>query len=168
MALAPLPTVPMLVPRRRGSNSIAGAPKSSIAGAPKPISRRGFRTGSAFAPPPPPPSITMGTGVGRSGPTLADLAPVSRLQAGDRSQSRRSAHHPVRRDAARPARPQLPDQGTGAGSGAAGSGGGSSGGGMMALVAAFLFLSPGLTRWLRVGRGRLPRLLRAGRLERPG
>ena len=38
----------------------------------------------------------------------------------------------------------------------------------MALIAAFVFLSPGLTQRLRVGRGRLPRLLRAGRRERPG
>jgi len=52
--------------------------------------------------------------------------------------------------------------------GAAAHGGASSGGGLMALVAGFIFLSPGLTRWLRVGAERRPRLLRAGRRERPG
>ena len=52
--------------------------------------------------------------------------------------------------------------------GAAAHGGTSSGGGLMAVVAAFIFLSPGLTRWLRVGTERRPRLLRAGRRERPG
>jgi len=52
--------------------------------------------------------------------------------------------------------------------GAGAHGGASSGGGLMAAVAAFLFLSPGLTRRLRVGTERRPRLLRAGRRERPG
>jgi hypothetical protein len=155
----PLPTAPRFQSHR-------GEHKPN-ASAPKPSSRRGIRTGAAFAPPPSP-SIAVGTGSARSAETLTDLAPVSRLRDATPSQSRASTRHPARRGAARPALPRLPDQGTGLGAGAAGSGGGSSGSGMMALIAAFVFLSPGLTRWLRVGRGRLPRLLRAGRLERPG
>ena len=38
----------------------------------------------------------------------------------------------------------------------------------MGLLAAFIFVAPGLTQWLRVGTERRPRLLRAGRRERPG
>ena len=60
------------------------------------------------------------------------------------------------------------DEGASPLAGAAAHGGASSSGGLMALVAGFIFLSPGLTRWLRVGTERRPRLLRAGRRERPG
>jgi hypothetical protein len=52
--------------------------------------------------------------------------------------------------------------------GAAGNGSGSSGGVLMGLLAAFLFVAPGLTQWLRVGTEPRLRLLRAGRRERPG
>jgi hypothetical protein len=64
--------------------------------------------------------------------------------------------------------PDLPDQGSSPAAGAAGHGGASSGGALMALLAAFIFSSPGLAQWLRVGTERRPRLLRAGRHERPG
>ena len=44
-----------------------------------------------------------------------------------------------------------------------------SGAGLLAaFLAAFLFVAPGLTHWLWDGTERRPRLLRAGRLERPG
>jgi hypothetical protein len=138
-----------------------------VAAAPKPISRRGVQAGSVFMPPRPP-AIVVGTSIGRTGPTLSNVGHAAWFGDDDPSQSPRGTHHPVRRGAERPALPQLPDQGTSLGAGAAGSGGGSSGGGVMALIAGFVFLSPGLTRWLRVGRERFPRLLRAGRRERPG
>jgi hypothetical protein len=139
----------------------------SVAARPKSVSRRGVPAGSAFTPPRAP-AIAVGRNIGRAGPTLSNVGHAAWFEGDDPPQGRRAVHHPVRRDAARPALPRLPDQGTGLGAGAAGSGGGSSGSGVMALIAGFVFLSPGLTRWLRVGRGRLPRLLRAGRRERPG
>jgi hypothetical protein len=64
--------------------------------------------------------------------------------------------------------PLFPEQGSTLAAGAAGHGSGSPGGVMMGLLAAFLFIAPGLTQWLRVGTVRRPRLLRAGRRERPG
>jgi len=63
---------------------------------------------------------------------------------------------------------QLPLEGAGLAAAAAGHGAGSVGGGLMAALAAFFFVSPFLARWLRVGTLRPPRLLRAGRRERPG
>ena len=68
----------------------------------------------------------------------------------------------------RPRCRSFPDQGASLAAGAAGHGSGSTGGALMGLLAAFIFMTPGLTRWLRVGTRRRPRLLRAGRRERPG
>jgi hypothetical protein len=67
-----------------------------------------------------------------------------------------------------PSAPQLPGEGSSLAADAAGTGSGSHGGAVMGLLAAFFFIAPGLTQWLRVGTGRRPRLLRAGRRERPG
>jgi hypothetical protein len=64
--------------------------------------------------------------------------------------------------------PPPPAQGSLLASGAAGHGSGSSGGALDALLAAFLFITPVLAHWLWVGTERRPRLLRAGRRERPG
>jgi hypothetical protein len=64
--------------------------------------------------------------------------------------------------------PQLPVPGSDSPSAGAGHGGGPGGGTLMALLTIFVFIAPGLTQRLRVGTRRRPRLLRAGRLERPG
>jgi hypothetical protein len=78
------------------------------------------------------------------------------------------AHRPAAQHDAKPTILALPSESAVAAASAAAHGGGSSGGGLAALALAFMFLSPGLTRWLRVGTERRPRLLRAGRRERPG
>jgi hypothetical protein len=65
--------------------------------------------------------------------------------------------------------PLFPDQGELlASGGAAGHGSGSAGGAPMALLAGFVFIAPVLAHWLWAGTERRPRLLRAGRRERPG
>jgi hypothetical protein len=151
VGLAHAATVPAVVHGR------AGHARRAPAG-PGAASRDGSSTSRPTAQPLA--SIAVRAGIG------LPLEPTTGDQASSRNH--RAAHHAARRDAAPPPVPQLPDQVSGLGGGAAGSGGGSSGVGVMALVAAFVFLSPGLTRWLRVGRGRVPRLLRAGRRERPG
>jgi hypothetical protein len=73
-----------------------------------------------------------------------------------------------RRETLPPALPQSPDPGADAPGGSAGHAGGAGGGMLVAFLAAFFFVAPGLTQWLWAGTERRPRLLRAGRLERPG
>jgi hypothetical protein len=73
-----------------------------------------------------------------------------------------------RREALPPPLPQVPDPGGDAPGGAAGHAGGTGGGMLVAFLAAFFFVAPGLTHWLWDGTEHRPRLLRAGRLERPG
>ena len=91
-----------------------------------------------------------------------------RLGAVPGSSERASRSHPSGGHEEPPTLPQLPDQGSNLAAGAAGHGSGSTGGALMGLLVAFIFITPGLTRWLRVGTRRRPRLLRAGRRERPG
>jgi hypothetical protein len=91
-----------------------------------------------------------------------------RLAAAPGSSERASSSHPPGGHEEPPTLPQLPDQGSNLAAGAAGHGSGSTGGALMGLLVAFIFMTPGLTRWLRVGTRRRPRLLRAGRRERPG
>jgi hypothetical protein len=73
-----------------------------------------------------------------------------------------------RHEALPPPLPQAPDPGADAPGGSAGHAGGTGGGMLVTFLAAFLFVAPGLTHWLWAGTERRPRLLRAGRLERPG
>ncbi len=69
---------------------------------------------------------------------------------------------------ARPLLPQLPGAPPGLSLGTAIHGASLSGGAFGMVLAILVFLTPVLTRWLRVGTERYPCLLRAGRLERPG
>jgi hypothetical protein len=80
----------------------------------------------------------------------------------------RARRRPAAGDDGQPPILEFPDESANPAAGAAAHGGASSDGGLTAMVAAFIFLSLGLTRWLRVGTERRPRLLRAGRRERPG
>jgi hypothetical protein len=73
-----------------------------------------------------------------------------------------------RHEAVPPPLPQAPDPGADPPGGPPGHAGGTGGGMLVAVFAAFLFVAPGLTQWLWAGTERRPRLLRAGRLERPG
>jgi len=132
------------VHRRAGTRSHVPSPPDQTVLAPAPLASVADRTSAGYP------------------------APAPRMRIGGRPQSDGARRHPPQHDPARAPIPQLPSQGTGILGGTPGSGGGSSGVGLMALIAAFVFLSPDLTRWLRVGRGLRPRLLRAGRRERPG
>ena len=99
--------------------------------------------------------------------SLKDLLPIG-VRGGSIERPVTKAH---RRDGNRdavPPVPQLPGQGSDLASGAAGHGSSSPGGGFATALATFLFLLPALAHRLWGWGGRRPRLLRAGRLERPG
>jgi hypothetical protein len=78
------------------------------------------------------------------------------------------AHHRARSHDAAPPVPQLPGQGSDAASGASGHGSTSPGGQFAMALATFVFLLPALFHRLWDWGERRLRLLRAGRLERPG
>ena len=95
-------------------------------------------------------------------PAVLRLAVPAAQGAAERTETRHDRHEVP------PPVPQAPDPGLDAPGGAAGHGGAGGGGLLAAFFAAFLFVAPGLTHWLWAGTERRPRLLRAGRLERPG
>ncbi len=101
---------------------------------------------------------------------IGSSTPVPLGAAVDRTRSKGepAAHAPAPANEATPSILETSSGGANPAAGAGAHGAGSAGGGLVALALAFIFLSPGLTQWLRVGTERRPRLLRAGRRERPG
>jgi hypothetical protein len=185
-AAAPATTVPDAAPSSSVTRSVTpaaeDAPAGSATGDAGQADGATHARGHAVKAPSDP--ATAPNGVPATGPApLAQTAPVagdsagsgvlgdSRIAAVGQQASRSSSRHggSAANEAPAPVPiPQLPDQGSSPAAGAAGHGGTSSGSAFMALLAAFIFTSPGLAQWLRVGTERRPRLLRAGRRERPG
>jgi hypothetical protein len=180
--------VPLLAPSHVSPPS--AQKDAAAAPAPQPIGRAAPATGWArLAVRPDRPRLSRRYGAGplrpdRPAQALVDLprfvpalAPLASGSASTphpsavhhpRSKGEPAAHRSAARYAEEPPILETPGQGGSLATGAAAHGGGSAGSGLIALVTPFIFLSPGPTQWLRVGTERRPRLLRAGRRERPG